>query len=255
MNIIKKFVYDNIVPFTGMLLSNKNKYINVIYYHDVVKGEAHSSQYVNVDVFKKHMLYIKEKGYTTYTFDELDANEDNVKYSKKKLLITFDDGWTSNYDEIFLFMKENGIKYNVYLTAGKIGKEEGYLTWEKVKEMYNSGIVGFGAHTVTHPAMDNPDDENFSYEVDEANRIIENNLGFVPRDFCYPFGKYSEKSLDYMLEKTPYTRIYTSDLRYSYEKSKKIVFGRSSVNSDESFKTFVHKVNGNYNTFSMIKGK
>lgn len=252
MNKIKKLIYNYAVPAAGTLLNKKNKYINVIYYHDVIKGEAHSSQYVNVDVFKKHMEYIKNSGFTTYTFDELNK-AGNISYGKKKLLITFDDGWVSNYTEIFEFMKQIGLKYNIYLTAGKIGKEEGYLTWEQVNEMYASGIVGFGAHTVNHPAMDNPESEGFADEITAANRIIEENLGFVPKDFCYPFGKYSEKSNEYMVSNTSYTRIYTSDLRFSYEKSGKIIFGRSSINSDESFAVFKHKVNGHFNVFSMIK--
>ena len=95
---------------------NKNKYINVIYYHDIVKGSGYASQQTNIDLFKKQMQYIKDNGYKTFTFDELDS-DDNVKYNTKSVLITFDDGWRSNYTEIFDFMKEIGIKTFRYIKS------------------------------------------------------------------------------------------------------------------------------------------
>ena len=70
MNLVKKQIYDNVVPVIGKLLKCKNKYINVIYYHDVVKENGSGAQHTNIDIFKSHMNYIAENGYKTYTFDE-----------------------------------------------------------------------------------------------------------------------------------------------------------------------------------------
>lgn len=253
MNKFKALVYNYAIPILGSITKYKNQYINVIYYHDIVKSGACGSQYMNVDAFQEQMEYLVEKGYRTYTFAELEK-EENLSFDKKSVLITFDDGWVSNYDDIFTFMKERGLKYNIFLEVGNIGKNEKYLTWDKVREMYESGIVGFGAHTVNHISMKDPKIENYDFEVAEANRVIEKELGFVPMDFCYPFGYYSKESNEYLSKNSEYKRIYTSDLRYTYVLNGKIIFGRSSINSDESFKVFKNKLKGNYNIFCNIRG-
>lgn len=251
MNLIKTMVFNNGVPMVGRLFRRKNKYINVIYYHDIVQGKGYGSQKTNIDIFKKHIQYLKDKGYRTYTFDEL---ENNVEYSNKSVLITFDDGWRSNYTEIFSFMKEMKIKYNIYLEVGNVGNNEEYLTWDMIREMHTSGFVGFGAHTFTHPDMSDISKIDVNLEFEKANKKITEETGIIPKDFCYPFGKWSEASNKYIIENTDYERIYTSSMMFSYEQEGKIVFGRSSINGERPLKVFVNMVKGNYNVFSDLKG-
>ena len=254
MNLVKKQIYDNVVPVVGKLLKCKNKYINVIYYHDVVKENGSGAQHTNIDIFKSHMNYIAENGYKTYTFDEFEKGAD-ISFSPKSVLITFDDGWLSNYAEIFAFMREKGLKYNVYLAVNEIGNNPEYLNWDQIREMHESGLVGFGAHTYSHVSMQKIDEVDIEKEITLANKKFFDELGYMPMDFCYPYGYYSKESNDYFVKNTVYKRIYTSDLMFSYEQDGKIIFGRSSINNDESFKTFKNKLCGNYNTFNMIRGR
>lgn len=233
----------------GGIAGGRNRFINVIYYHDIVSVEGSGSQKTNVELFKKQMQYIKDNGYTTFTFDELD---ENVAYDKRNVLITFDDGWRSNYTEIFDFMQSLGIKYNIFLEAGNVGTHPEYLTWDMVREMHGSGIVGFGAHTYTHPDMSDLTKVDVDLEFREANQKIFQETGIAPKDFCYPYGKWSQESNEYIVEYTDYTRIYTSDMDYSYMKNGKILFGRNSINGDRPFKVFVNMVKGNYNVFNLL---
>ena len=253
MRLLKRMLFNNIIPLVGSLFCGRNKYINVIYYHDIVDGEGRGSQETNLEIFKSHMRYIKNNGYTTYTFEELDYNE-NLKFDKKSVLITFDDGWHSNYTAIFEFMKELGIKYNIYLETGNVGTNEKYLTWNMVREMKDSGLVGFGAHTYTHPDMSDISAIDPKLEFSKANQKIFDETGIIVKDFCYPFGKWSEASNKYIVDNTEYTRIYTSDMKYSYEQDGKIIFGRSSINGDLPFKVFVNMLKGNFNIFYGLKG-
>lgn len=249
---LKKLLFDRFIPVVGAFCKNNNEYINVIYYHDIVNGNGYGSQKTNIELFKNQMQYIKNNGYKTFTFNELDS-EDNIKYDKKSVLITFDDGWRSNYTEIFSFMKEIGIKYNIYLEVGNIDQNEEYLTWDMVREMYNSGMVGFGAHTYSHPDMSDISNINPTKEFDEANKRIMDETGITPKDFCYPFGKWSDKSNEYILENTCYTRIYTSNMLYSYQQNGKIIFGRNSINGDRPFSVFKNMLKGNYNIFDTLR--
>lgn len=254
MNKLKTFIFRNIIPFVGKCCQKKNQFCNVIYYHDVVRGPGETYMRTNIDVFKRQMSYIAENGYETLRFDNLES-EEKLKFGKKKILIAFDDGWLSNYVEIFDFMKQLGLKYNVFLAMGKIGQDPDYLDWDKVREMYESGLVGFGAHTHTHPDMSDLSKIDFELEINHADELFEKKLGFAPMDFCYPFGYYSEESNHVLEQKSGYKRIYTSRMMYSYEENGKIVFGRNGINNDWPFKVFKHSLDGHYNVFTNLISK
>ncbi len=73
-----------------------------------------------------------------------------------------------------------------------VGEEEGALplTWVQVREMEESGIVSFGAHTMRHPILGYlADPAEVQQEVGECRRVLEQQLGHPVRTFAYPVGK------------------------------------------------------------------
>lgn len=251
MNTLKKAVYEKVLPCIGKVFAYKNKYINVIYYHDIVQGPGHSFMQTNIDIFKSHMQYLVDNHFETMRFDDLD-NKENFKYKKKRALIAFDDGWRSNYCEIFEYMKSLGLKYNIFLAVGLIGENPDYLTWDMVKEMHESGLCGFGTHTFNHVDFSHGA-TGYRTEIEKADAILEQHTGIIARDFCYPYGKYSEASNVLLLSQSNYKRIYTSDLLYSYPRSDKFIMGRCGISNDESFNVFKGKVKGYYNILSILR--
>ena len=252
MNILKRFAYTYIIPLIGRLNNGHNKFINIIYYHDIVRDTGNSFQQTNIELFKKQMNYIASKGYTTYRFDDLDKN--TVKFDSKSVIIAFDDGWISNFNEIYEFMKELGLKYNIYLAINEIGNNPEYLTWDLVRKMHREGFVGFGAHTFNHADVSDLSKIDPAVEFDLANKKFGSELGYMPLDFCYPYGAFSDASNDYLINKSPYIRIYTSRMMYSYRKNGKIIFGRSGIKNEESMTIFISKLKGYMNIWSKIIG-
>jgi peptidoglycan/xylan/chitin deacetylase (PgdA/CDA1 family) len=253
MNPIKKLIYNYGVPLVGRLCRKKNKYINVIYYHDIVDGEGYSFMRINFEVFKKQMEYIASKGYETVRFNDLKTDDDE-RYDPKRIIIAFDDGWKSNFTKIYELMKSLGLKYNIYLAVKEIGTNPEYLTWTEVRKMHDEGWVGFGVHTYTHPDMSDISKIEPEVEFTKANTIFEEQLGYKPVDFCYPFGAYSEESNEYIASYLEYKRIYTSRLMYSYRQNGKLILGRNGINNDESFGVFKAKLKGYFNIWRTFIG-
>ncbi len=251
MNALKKIVYSQAIPAIGRLCHYKNKIVNVIYYHDIVKGAGDSFQKTNVEIFKQQMLYIANNGYKTLRFDDLN-DEAHLCYNSKSLVIAFDDGWASNCNEIYDFMKSLGLKYNIYLAIKEIGNNPDFLTWAQVRKMHEEGFVGFGIHTYNHVNASDISLIDPSLEFDKANEIFEQELGYTPLDFCYPYGAYTESSNRYLIENTPYMRIYTSDLMYSYTKDGRVFFGRCGIKNEESMGIFKSKLKGYFNIWSVL---
>lgn len=246
MSGIKQSVYEICAPMIGRLLVHKNKYCNVIYYHDIVQGGGYSYMQINIEKFKRQMLFIKKAGFETIRFDDFN-NPDNLDFKKKRVLIAFDDGWLSNYEFIYDFMMSYGLKYNVFLTIGEINKNPKYMTWNMVRQMHESGLVGLGIHTFSHPDMSNLETVDLHVEINKANEVFFHELGYEPDDFCYPFGFYSEASNKYLSSHAVYKRIYTSAAIFSYTMNNSIVFGRNGISDDDSFYVFNSKLRGFYN--------
>jgi len=251
MNVIKKFVFERVIPLIGKICIGRNKYINVIYYHDIVTTRGEGCMEMNVDVFKSQMRYIAEHNIKTLRFDDM-GDEGAEQFEKDKVLIVFDDGFKSNYYAIFDFMKELGIKYNIFLVSGMTSVDPRMLTWEEACKMHESGLVGFGAHTYTHPNMTNLEDFDIRHEINDANELFEQKLGFAPEDFCFPFGMYSKETLQTVIDKHVYKRIYTSKMMYSYRKDDALVMGRTAISNDDSISVFKNKLYGYYNILSLI---
>lgn len=233
-------------------MKGKNTFINCIYYHDVVEDSGNSYMQININLFKEQMQYLIDNGYQTYSFDDLDDNN-CVFYADKKVLITFDDGWLSNYSLIFDYMIEHNIKYNIFLTTSKIGIDENYLNWEQVRCMRNSGLVGFGVHTHTHADLSKTSIHDMYNELIISNKVFEKNMGYKSNDFCFPYGTYTKEVLNEIVESGLYKRIYRSDLDFTYLKKNTLIFGRNAISNDEEFDIFKNKIAGHYNIFSALK--
>jgi peptidoglycan/xylan/chitin deacetylase (PgdA/CDA1 family) len=61
------------------------------------------------------------------------------------------------------------------------------MEWEHVIELHEAGIE-IGAHTVTHPALSQCDDETLAFELWESRRELEGRLGEPVEVMAYPFG-------------------------------------------------------------------
>lgn len=62
------------------------------------------------------------------------------------------------------------------------------VTWDQCREMLESGLVTFGAHTLTHPILSSLTDTELESEVRGSIHLLETHLGIRPETFAYPNG-------------------------------------------------------------------
>lgn len=244
MGIIKNSIYK-IIPYVGMFYGGKQR-IPVIYYHDIVEKEGDSLQKTNVRIFKSHMKYLASRNYKTLLFSELEEALRNLKKRKEKyVLITFDDGYRSNYLKAFPIMKELGLKFNIFINTGRV--EEGdpdFLSLSMIKEMYESRLVEFGSHTHSHLDAKRATEKDLLKDIKQCNERIMDWLGYQTKDFCYPYGFYSKRT-NQLLSKY-YKRIYTSDCRPIERIGGAKLIGRIGISANDGIREFNHKLRGNY---------
>jgi len=184
--------------------NNSNIKIPVLMFHHI---DPHipkdlSSTVITPDEFSETLTKIKEDGYTPISMEEMySIYHDKKSNIEKPILITFDDGYESNYEYAFPMLKKNKMKANIFIITSTVGKKPNlflHFSWDEAKEMEKSGLIEIYNHTTLHKTADESTNEEFLESVDIAQKEIDINLGKRKVNaFAYPEGKYN----DYLVNK------------------------------------------------------
>ena len=144
---------------------------------------------IQMEIFKKHIKRIKTSGYKFLDPGSLPERFYKEKL-EKKFLLTIDDGYRSFYDHAWPYLKENKIPFLIFISTEAIGKN-GYMDWEEIKEIEGYDFVYIGNHSHSHDYLVNFSFNEFEQDLEKSIKIFENNLGYNPIFFSYPFGEWS----------------------------------------------------------------
>ena len=179
--------------------------IPVLLYHNFVpqvpETDPDNFNYINTpESFEENIKTLLENGYTIISMKELDeANNYKKGLPNKPIIITFDDGYYSNYEYIYPILKKYNIKASIFIITDKIGQEiDGikYLGWDECWEMQNSGLVEIFSHSKKHVFYDKLPVREIRDDVKESYRMIEKHLGKQKlKVFAYPYGAYTNETV------------------------------------------------------------
>ena len=141
-----------------------------------------------MDIFKKHIKIIQDSGYNFLNpklISEIFFKEKN----EKKFLLTIDDGYSSFYNNAWPYLKQNKIPFLIFISTEAVGKK-GYMNWSQIKEIESYDFVSIGNHSHSHDYLVNFTFDKFKYDIEQSIKIFEDNLGYNPIFFSYPFGEW-----------------------------------------------------------------
>lgn len=271
--IEKNFSLEKIVDRIEKIYSKqyvlKKKYeIPIIMYHRVIRGEEEEKgvhgTYIEENIFRQHMQYLKDKGYETITFEDLSDNNYKKRFNKDKKLIilTFDDGYKDNYKIAFPILKEFGFKAVIYLLGelkyNKWDVENGFtpekvfhlMNDQEILEMQDYGIE-FGGHSMTHSKMGDLNPKLAKKEIINSKEIIEKRLGKKLTSFAYPYGHRSEIVKNFVKEAGYEFAVTTDNGDVSFQEDLFDIRRIAIFPTNGKF-SFKRKVTGKYN-FIKIK--
>ena len=135
-----------ILLFFIFVIYNKTRknFVLCLMYHSVDSEKGKGG--IFVDEFEEHIKWIKDK--KTFKMEELKGL--NYTLPQNSILITFDDGYKNNYTLAFPILKKYNMKATIFLNTKFIEKDETYLNWDEIREMYKSGLIDFQLHTHSH---------------------------------------------------------------------------------------------------------
>jgi peptidoglycan/xylan/chitin deacetylase (PgdA/CDA1 family) len=230
-------------------------------YHRLVDKVRYPGTEITPAAFEAQMKELKDRGITVISMQDLLAwkrGEKNIP--PRCAVVTFDDGWKSQYEVAWPIMKKYGYPFTMFIyTEGVRGASLGggeAITWEQLADMRDNGI-DIQAHSATHQdlreghtvmvidanrkrtkkKLTGPEYEQWvQNEVVGCKQLLEQRLGIKVNCFAVPFGNYNEyvkelaRNAGYEAMFTVYGQpiTFTSPMdsigRYAIEASKPKVF-------------------------------
>lgn len=130
--------------------------VPILMYHHL-DDVGNDSTTVTADTFHAHIKALHDNGYTAISFDELISYVDsNSMLPEKPILITFDDGYLSNYEIAFPILEKYNMKATIFVIGSSVGKSFykdtnhpiiPHFDYDQAKEMVDSGLISIQSHT------------------------------------------------------------------------------------------------------------
>lgn len=132
--------------------------IPILLYHHLDETAAESGTVLSPERFEQQMQLLSENGYTTVTFDNIIAFvESGTSLPDNPVIITFDDGYMSNYEYAFPILQKYGFKATIFAIGCSIGHDKYYKNTQyemtphfgakEIAEMTASGVIDIQSHT------------------------------------------------------------------------------------------------------------
>jgi peptidoglycan/xylan/chitin deacetylase (PgdA/CDA1 family) len=197
---------------------NTASQVAIFAYHRLVDKVRYPGTEITPAAFEAQMKELKDRGITVISMQDLLAwkrGEKNIP--PRCAIITFDDGWKSQYEVAWPIMKRFGYPFTMFIftegvRGGSLGGSEA-ITWEQLAEMRDAG-VDIEAHSATH--QDLREGHNIMLtesggkrtrtkltgaeyeqwvqnEVVGSKQLLEQRLGIKVNCFAVPFGNYNEQ--------------------------------------------------------------
>jgi peptidoglycan/xylan/chitin deacetylase (PgdA/CDA1 family) len=160
----------------------------ILLYHHVSNEEDKGIYNLTPEEFAAQMQALDDWGYTTITITQLiQALTEGAYLPERPIVITFDDGHLSVYENAFPIMQEHGFIGVTYVVGNYIGGEN-FKTAEQILELVDAGWE-VGSHGFTHTDL-SIDPTLANYEMYQSKIYLEELLGIPINTFSFPFGGF-----------------------------------------------------------------
>ena len=174
--------------------------ISILMYHKVQDLPPYASAFEREWVVAPASLdaqlnYLATKGYTTISLDQaVDGLSGRAPLPAKPIVLTFDDGWRSQYVSALPLLKKYRQTATFYIVSGYMGYNA-YMDWAMTEELKNAGMT-IAAHTIDHADLTRKSPADLEREVRDSKVLLESRLNISITHFAYPFGAYNNRVVE-----------------------------------------------------------
>jgi len=169
--------------------------VPVLMYHVInppPAGAPFPGLYVPADEFAAQMQALKAAGWHAVTLDQLEAYwTRGVPIGPgKPIVLTFDNGYASQYENALPILKRLGWVGNENIQLSGLPPSQGGLTDAQVRGLLAAGWE-LDTQGISHADLITLDPAELHYQVATARQILQKRYGVPVNWFCYPSGHYN----------------------------------------------------------------
>jgi peptidoglycan/xylan/chitin deacetylase (PgdA/CDA1 family) len=175
--------------------------VPILMYHYISQPPAGADKYrldlsTPPELFREQMTYLVANGYETVSLYDLTlAIVNQAQLPARPVVLTFDDGYRDNYENAFPVLRELGLTGTFFVATEFVDENQPeYMDWAMIEEMAAAGMR-IEPHSKTHPDLSVQDRAFILWEVLGSQETIASHIGYTPRYFAYPSGRYNDEVL------------------------------------------------------------
>lgn len=249
----------------------EDKGIRILVYHSI-KEARKSKDPLRITVppklFERHIRYLILSGYKIVPVESmLDYMAGKRDIAGKEVVLTFDDGFSDNFDIAVNVLEKNKLEAAYFLITDCVDKAVMFpgsgdeylrgkpLTWDKVLKLVSMNM-SIGSHTLTHINLGSiSDDKNrLREEIKTSKTTLEERLSRPVKYFAYPFG--SKKSYNRVIEEivreSGYEAAFTNILGPNKKGDNIFELKRTRVDWNDTLFKFKMKLEGAYDWIDRV---
>lgn len=212
--------FTDVLSPTALSQEEISTQVPILMYHHLSE-DVTNSEMVSPEQFEAHIRALSEAGYTSVSFDELQAYVlRGEPLPEKPVVITFDDGYESNYTLAYPILQKYSMKATIFAIGVSFGKDHykdtdyaitPHFGAAEAAEMTASGLISIQSHTydmhqwppyesgsaVRENILPLPDESEEAYvqalteDFTRSRALLEDAAGQPVDVLAYPAGQYS----------------------------------------------------------------
>ncbi len=187
--------------------------VPVLVYHEITTTPSLPGHLaVTPEDFASQLGCLRESSRTTIRAADLARAmaDPGLDLPARAVVLTFDDGFADFGHTALPLLRRFGFTATLYVTTGWVtggrpdggrpdggrphgGRPHGTMSWSQVEAASQAGVE-IGAHSVTHPELDQLPAAGLRRELRDGKSLLEDRLGAEVTGLSYPFG-YSNRAV------------------------------------------------------------
>jgi peptidoglycan/xylan/chitin deacetylase (PgdA/CDA1 family) len=180
-------------------------FVPVLCYHHIRDWEGTDTEedrayIVPPSLLEEQLMWLKDNGYTGVTSGQVYEYVKNGRpLPPKPIMLSFDDNDDNQYTNAVPLLKKYGFNATFFVMTVTMDKEN-YMTSEQLIELDKEGF-DIQPHTWDHHIVtEYTTEEDYTRQLVEPKKTLEDLLGHPTPYFAYPFGIYDKTAADKLEE-------------------------------------------------------
>jgi peptidoglycan/xylan/chitin deacetylase (PgdA/CDA1 family) len=233
---------------------DKHKGIAVLMYHHILRNHENrkfrnNAAVITPEKFEAQMKFLHDHGFHTIDLDTLEKYVDGkITLSNKNIVLTFDDGYESNYKYAYPILKKYHYVATIFAITGSISNSPehwdpdklNHISWPEIPKY--ADVFKIESHTHRFHRMLN----GKGYLITQPLKLVKEDIATSKKlinasYFAYPYGQYNENTIR-ILKELGFKMAFTTKKGYVYPGCPKYEINRIAIYPYTSFRQFKHIV-------------